>query len=110
MPDDGEKSHNSGSGRTETGRVGFSLRDPSGDVPMQIARAERVVLDQLDVAVVVTDLQGVIMHWNRAAESLFGWTVEESVGRNVVDVLVPTGGRQAAFGIMSNLETGEPWQ
>ena len=37
--------------------------------PLHLTPTERSVLDQLDVAVIVTDLDGVVTHWNRRAET-----------------------------------------
>jgi PAS domain S-box-containing protein len=33
-------------------------------------------------AVVVTDLNGIVTHWNAGAQRLFGWTVEEALGQH----------------------------
>ena len=47
------------------------------------------VLDAVSRAVVATDTEGNILYWNRAAELLYGWTVDEVIGRHVLDVLAP---------------------
>jgi PAS domain S-box-containing protein len=44
------------------------------------------MLDQVKNAVVRTDLKGVVTYWNRAAESVFGWTAHEAVGRPVIEL------------------------
>ncbi len=40
-------------------------------------------------AVVVCDTRGIINVWNRAAVELFGWSVEEAIGRTPADLFVP---------------------
>jgi len=40
-------------------------------------------------AIVVMNADGEIVGWNPAAEALFGWPVEEAVGRRVMDLIVP---------------------
>lgn len=35
------------------------------------------------------DADGLISHWNRAAETLFGWPADAVVGRKLADVLIP---------------------
>ncbi len=49
----------------------------------------RAVLDVLFRAVVVTDPDGEIVLWNRAAERLYGWSEHEVLGRSVLEVLTP---------------------
>jgi diguanylate cyclase (GGDEF)-like protein/PAS domain S-box-containing protein len=50
---------------------------------------DQAVLDAVRrsaVAVVVVDVGGVIQQWSAGAERLFGWTAEEAVGRDLVDI------------------------
>ena len=44
------------------------------------------MLDQVKNAVVRTDLKGIVTYWNRAAESLFGWSAQEALGRPVIEL------------------------
>ena len=48
-------------------------------------RARSIVATTSD-AFVATDSDGLVMEWNRAAESLFGWEPEEAVGMPFVDL------------------------
>ncbi|HTD28461.1 MAG TPA: PAS domain S-box protein, partial [Xanthomonadaceae bacterium] len=43
---------------------------------------EAQLLANVRDAVVVTDLEGIVTHWNAGAQHLFGWTVEEALGRH----------------------------
>jgi PAS domain S-box-containing protein len=43
---------------------------------------QTALLDELDVAVVATDPEGRITHWNRGAEDLYGWTRAEALGES----------------------------
>ncbi len=45
-------------------------------------RFQTRLLDAIGQAVIAADLEGTIVYWNRAAESLFGWCAEEVVGRS----------------------------
>src|SRR5690349_13942617 len=40
-------------------------------------------------AVIVTTPDGEILHWNRGAETVFGFNRAEAIGRRVTDLLVP---------------------
>ena len=42
---------------------------------------QAALLDELDVAVVASDVDFRVTHWNRGAERLTGWTREEAIGR-----------------------------
>ncbi|MHB8532047.1 MAG: EAL domain-containing protein [Solirubrobacteraceae bacterium] len=50
---------------------------------------ERVLLDQLDAAVMVVDLTGTVISWSSGAEALYGWTRDEAIGANVRELVVP---------------------
>jgi len=52
---------------------------------------QAALLDEVDVAVVATDLNGLITHWNRGAEQLYGWTVAEAIGQVGTHLLTPPG-------------------
>jgi two-component system, cell cycle sensor histidine kinase and response regulator CckA len=52
------------------------------------------LLDQVRNSVVVTDLSTKIIYWNKYAETLYGWTAEETVGKNFEDVFGKSPGRQ----------------
>lgn len=47
------------------------------------------MLEQAHDAVVVTDLSGIILYWNRSASELYGWATGEVLGRRLVDVIGP---------------------
>ncbi len=58
--------------------------------------------------IIVMDDQGKIVHWNPAAERIFGYPVEEAVGHDVHALLTPPEKRtQAAAGVANFLQTGE---
>jgi len=67
------------------------------------------VLQALGQAVVVSDLDGVVVFWNAAAERIFGWTSDEAVGRRAVEMTVSKLHREQATGIMSSLRSGQSW-
>ena len=39
------------------------------------------LLDAVDAAVIATDLEGLVTHWNAAAERMYGWTFDEAHGK-----------------------------
>ncbi len=44
------------------------------------------ILQQVTDAIIVTDMSGMILSWNHAAESIYGWAAEDVLGRKLVDV------------------------
>jgi len=71
------------------------------------ARA-RLVVDSAHDAYIGVDSAGRIVTWNAQAERTFGWTVDEAVGRSLVDTIIPPDFRQAhTRGMQRFHDTGE---
>ncbi len=68
----------------------------------------RLVVESALDAVVTMDRSGVVTGWNPQAETTFGWTGDEAVGRRVDEVLIPRRHRAAhKDGLARYLATGE---
>jgi PAS domain S-box-containing protein len=67
------------------------------------------LLDAVEQAVVATRPDGRIVLWNRCAERLYGWSADEAVGRNVVDMVPSEMSREQAAAIMDELRAGRAW-
>ena len=50
-------------------------------------REQAAILNQVRDAIHVCDLSDRVMYWNRGSERLYGWKAEETLGKNVNDVL-----------------------
>ena len=48
---------------------------------------QAALIDKARDAIIVRDLEHRVTYWNKSAERLFGWTVEEVLGRNVRELL-----------------------
>ena len=72
------------------------------------------LLQEVATPIVVTDREGQIRHWNEAAVEASGWTFEEAVGRNIIELLVPRSEQEAAFGRLDRLvgrgRVGSEWR
>lgn len=68
------------------------------------------VLDHLDLAVIATDSDGIVVTWNGRAEALYGWSREEAIGRPVAELTVPSESRRVAEDIMGAIRDGRSWQ
>ncbi|WP_449063259.1 PAS domain S-box protein [Planomonospora algeriensis] len=49
------------------------------------------ILDAAGEAFLVVDRDSRIIRWNRQAEATFGWSAEEALGRNPVELTIPEG-------------------
>jgi PAS domain S-box-containing protein len=54
----------------------------------QIAE-QAALLDKTQDAILVRDLEGKILFWNKGAERLYGWTQEEAVGQKIIHLYHP---------------------
>lgn len=50
--------------------------------------AADLILDQIADAIIYSDRTGLIRHWNKAAESMFGFSAAEAVGQSL-DLIIP---------------------
>jgi PAS domain S-box-containing protein len=100
------------------------IRDRSGEVAGLVGvgrditerkRAEKSIrfqanlLDEVEQAVIATNLDGNITYWNRFAEELYGWSAAEAVGRNVVEVTPARTTRGQASDIVRHMREGNRW-
>ncbi len=48
---------------------------------------QAALLDETSDAIIVRDMEGRILYWNKGAERMYGWTAAEAVGREVKELL-----------------------
>ncbi|MFO1502098.1 MAG: PAS domain S-box protein [Verrucomicrobiota bacterium] len=54
-------------------------------------REQAALLDKAQDVIIVCDLENRIQYWNRSAERVYGWTVEEAVGKSADQILFMAG-------------------
>ena len=67
------------------------------------------LLGAVGSAVIATDLNGIVLYWNPAAEQLYGWSSSDALGRNVMEVAPAPQSQEQAGEIMKQLATGKSW-
>ena len=72
-------------------------------------RFKASLLATVGQAVVATDLNGIVTYWNNAAEKIYGWTVEEALGNNIITLTPVTFDKNKGNQIMDYLQRGESW-
>ncbi|MEO8764380.1 MAG: PAS domain S-box protein, partial [Ginsengibacter sp.] len=77
------------------------------------AEAENVfkanLLNTIGQAAVALDINGIINYWNKAAEDIYGWTKEEAIGKNIIDLIPSEATIEQATQIMEELKKGNTW-
>lgn len=84
------------------------MQRPPHDADGAALSAEEL-LAALGQAVIATEPDGTIVHWNPAAEAMYGWTAAQALGRNIAEVTVPKMSQAVADDIMAALRAGTPW-
>ncbi|HEX6269076.1 MAG TPA: PAS domain S-box protein [Anaerolineales bacterium] len=78
-------------------------------------QAEEKILFQANLlgavasAVIATDLNGIVLYWNPAAEKLYGWPASDALGKNIVEVAPAPQSQERAQEIMQQLAGGNSW-
>lgn len=67
------------------------------------------LLEQVDSAIIATDLQYNITYWNQCAESLFGWKSSEVLGKPAADVMIRSEHRKAGKRFLEKLSKRKSW-
>ncbi|MBA2362674.1 MAG: PAS domain S-box protein [Chloroflexia bacterium] len=68
------------------------------------------LLQQVAAAVIATDLDGTVKHWNGHAEAIYGWPREEVLGRDVRELTVGPAEASMADEILAQLRAGRSWE
>jgi len=73
----------------------------------QKIREQAALLDVTTEAIWAQNIHNQILFWNKGAESLYGWKVEEVVGKNVVELLYKDTSLQLEDAYLSTINKGE---
>ena len=68
------------------------------------------LLGAVGEAVIALDTDRRVVYWNRAAEEVYGWSAEETMGRRLMDRVVPEDLRTHAEEIMAGVRAGLSWK
>lgn len=66
------------------------------------------LIGQLPGAVIVVDLQGIVVHWSEGAERLYGWTAQEALGRPIRELIL-VGAESRADDVIEVTHAGGRW-
>jgi PAS domain S-box-containing protein len=77
--------------------------------PLRAAELEELLVHG-EAAVIATDLEGVITHWNSGAQRLYGWSGSETIGMQFLDLLVAPDHRRTAQANMESIRQNGGWE
>jgi diguanylate cyclase (GGDEF)-like protein/PAS domain S-box-containing protein len=72
-------------------------------------RFQSELLRAVGRSVIATDLHGIVQFWNTTAEELYGWTADEALGRNVVELTGPIDAEGHVAVVAERLSKGASW-
>ena len=72
-------------------------------------RFQARLLDAVGQSVIATDLEGMVLYWNRAAQELYGWSAGEALGRNLRDLTLTEELVGRADEVALELQAGRTW-
>jgi PAS domain S-box-containing protein len=72
-------------------------------------RFQAHLLDVVEQAMIATDMDGRITYWNQFAEKLYGWSAEEVIGRDILEITPSEQTQEQASDLMSKMLKGESW-
>jgi PAS domain S-box-containing protein len=67
------------------------------------------LINNVGQAVIATDLLGNVIFWNNAAKRIYGWSPDEAIGQNIVNLTPARQSSEQAIEIMKYLSEGNTW-
>jgi two-component system, NarL family, sensor histidine kinase UhpB len=67
------------------------------------------LLSTVGQALIATNLEGIVIYWNEAAEKMYGWLSEEALGRKIMELTTSADVREESLSIMDELKNGKSW-
>lgn len=72
-------------------------------------RFQANLLNTIGQAAIATNADGIINYWNRSAEQIFGWSKQEAIGQNIINITPSYATIDQAIEIMNNIKAGLTW-
>ncbi len=85
----------------------MKIANPLVDALEESERLYRGVYSCAPLAFVIWDRQYRVVGWNEQAESIFGWTSEQAIGRDIFDLIIPEEARPQVAQVVGALLEGE---
>ncbi len=76
----------------------------------QRLRYQASLLENVSDAIISTDMEGRIVSWNRASETVYGWFAEEVIGQSLKDIVQTEYDNISAEGLQDHIEKHGDWR
>ncbi len=67
------------------------------------------LLNNVGQSVIATNFQKNVIYWNNAAERIYGWSSDEALGRNIVDLIPAQHSKEQSAEIIKEIRDGNTW-
>ncbi|HET6558989.1 MAG TPA: PAS domain S-box protein, partial [Prolixibacteraceae bacterium] len=67
------------------------------------------LLSNVGQSVIATDASNLITYWNKAAEQMYGWSAEEVLGKNILDLVPIEFTLEKSMEVTEKISRGEIW-
>lgn len=98
---------------TERKRIEEELRRTNAELEIRKARELRdyqtrlaLIVDSSQDAIIGKNLDGIVTHWNKGAEEIYGYTAQEMIGRHI-STLAPEDRRDEIAEILHKIRNGQ---
>jgi len=98
---------------TDRKRIEQELRQANGELELRRRREARdlqnriaLIVDSSQDAIIGKTLDGIVTHWNKGAEKMYGYRADEIIGKGI-SILVPPDRPDEIPGILDRLRGGE---
>ena len=65
------------------------------------------LINNVGQAIMATDLTGMVIYWNKAAEKIYGWSPSEAIGQNIMYLKSARQTKEQSIDIMQKLSAGK---
>lgn len=89
----------------ESHRSGEQIEELSRRITFQ-----DLLLNKVNNAVIVTDMDGIVVYWNKYAEHLYQWKFDEVIGKNILNINVPRDNIWHGAQIIKEIEYTNLWE
>ncbi|XP_065863817.1 serine/threonine-protein kinase 1-like [Euphorbia lathyris] len=106
------RSSSSDAASTTTAAAANAVKDEDNREPWAVRFTDKQylnILQSMGQSVHILDLRGRLIYWNRSAERLYGFSAEEALGHDAVELLVDPRDVPIANNIIQRVSMGENW-
>ena len=67
------------------------------------------IMDLIGQSVIMVDNHNIITYWNKASETLYGWSAEEAIGKDLSEIMTHHNLQSRSYDIRKCIKNGKSW-